>query len=114
LNLLSVRHVLQLDVTLVSQVSCSFGLLESVVPDSCSLSVWESAGGSDAGQHASNVVSEGGGRAENGGAKSTHRVTPALVIHVQSLEFVEAFGGGYQKRSLTLVVGSCLLQRLAD
>ena len=72
LNLFCIRHVLQLDVTLVSEVSCSFGLLESVVPDSCSLSVWESTGGADAGQHASNVVSEGGGRAENGRAESTH------------------------------------------
>lgn len=59
LDLLRIRHVLQLYVTLVSEVSSSFGLFESVIPDAGRLSVGESAGGPNASQHAADVVSKG-------------------------------------------------------
>ena len=87
-----VGHVLQLEVSLVAQISGGLDLFEPIVPRSCHFTVREHDLGTDASQRACRNDTKRTGRTENCGVDATVGVASALIIDMKSLELVEALG----------------------
>ena len=99
-----VGHVLQLEVSLVAQISGGLDLFEPIVPSACHFTVRKHDLGADTSQRACRRDAKRTGRTKDCGVDAAVGVASALVIDMQSLELVEALG---ERREL-LKVRLCL------
>ena len=91
-NFFLIGHVLQLEVSLVAQISGSLDLFEPIVPSACHFTVGKHDLGTDASKRACRDDAERTGRTEDCGVDAAVGVASALVIDMESLELVEALG----------------------
>ena len=87
-----IGHVLQLEVSLVAQISGGLDLFEPIVPRACHFSVRKHDLGADASQRACCDDTKRTGSTENCGVDAAVGVASAFVIDMKSLELVEALG----------------------